>query len=282
VASDGGWGPEEVVRLAKERGVETIAITDHDTMASVPGAVAAGKRLGVEVIPGLELTTSEGNHLLGYFVQPEDGCELSEYLKALRGNSLAYMHSVVGQMQRERGLDITAAQLEERTGGGIPNMSHLLDLLYLQGRLPSPKFDSPEAVEFFGDTNYLVNYFRAFARTNPFTDMVSAIGMIRDAGGAAVWAHPAYRAPVEPEYVAMLRQAGLSGLEVVSPKHDQPTRERLRSICGQLGLLPTGGTDYHGRYFESVEGGRQIGFCGVDPDLVSLLRGAAEELRQTG
>lgn len=280
-ASDGGWEPEEIVRLSAERGVGTIAITDHDTTAANRRAVTSGKAHGVEVIPGVELTTSEGNHVLGYFVRPEVG-ELAEYLAALKQKSLAYMRSVVAEMQKTRRLEVTADELEQRTGGGIPNMSHLLDLLYRRGVLPNSRFDSPEAVEFFGETDYLVNYFRAFARTDPFTDTPGAIGMITGAGGAAVWAHPAYSRKPDAEYIRTLVGHGLAGLEVVTPKHDRASGEVLLRICRELDLVPTGGTDYHGRYFESVEGSRGIGHCGVGPETVERLRRTAIELRRTG
>ncbi|MBW7995444.1 MAG: PHP domain-containing protein [Candidatus Glassbacteria bacterium] len=280
-ASDGGWSPEEVVRLAAGRGVRTIAITDHDSTASNARAEAAGAQFGVEVIPGVELTTSEGNHILGYFIASGAG-ELADYLTALRNRSLTYMRGVVEEMHRTRGLQVTADELEQCTGGGIPNMSHLLDLLCRRGQLPDSRFDSPEAVEFFGDSDYLVNYFRTFARTKPFADTPGAIRMIRRAGGAAVWAHPAYSRRIDIEYIDSLREIGLTGLEVDTPKHDQPTRARLLEICKERGLVPTGGTDYHGRYFESIERGRGIGNCGTEPENVERLREAAETLRRTG
>ncbi len=280
-ASDGGWGAEEVVARAAGRGVAVIAVTDHDTTAAVPRAVAAGGEHGVEVIPGVELTTTEGNHMLGYFIRPGAG-ELAEYLAALRLRSLAYMRKVVGEMRSTLGLQLSADELERRTGGGIPNMSHLLDLLHSSGRLPSPRFDSPEAIEFFGDSDYLVNYYRKFAGTKPFTDTAGAIRMIREAGGAAVWAHPLHGRPLKSGYAGSLKARGLTGLEVVTPKHDASARESLLDICRQYNLVPTGGTDYHGRYFESIEQGRGIGSCGVDRATVERLRECAQKLPRTG
>jgi predicted metal-dependent phosphoesterase TrpH len=267
--------------MAAERGLNTIAITDHDTMASVPGATDTGRELGLEVISGVELTTNEGNHVLGYFLRRRGG-ELFDYLAELRVKSLDYMRSVVREMRNRQSIDVTPGDLEERSGGGIPNMSHLLDLLYKRGVLPSPRFDSTEAIEFFGDTDYLVKYFRTFAGRKPFTDTVGAIRMIRGAGGAAVWAHPAYTREIDEGYIASLQRDGLAGLEVVTPKHDEAARQRLNQICDRLGLLATGGTDFHGRYFETLEKGRELGCCGVSQETLELLRGAVQQLRQTG
>ncbi len=280
-ASDGGWSPEEVVALAARRGVRTIAITDHDTTAAVGRAVAAGGRQGVEVIPGVELTTAEGNHLLGYFIRPAEG-ELDQYLSALRKRLLAYMRRVVEDMRSTLGLELTPDELERCAGGGIPNMSHLLHLLHSTGRLPSPRFDSPEAVEFFGDSEYLFNYYRTFARSRPFTDTARAIRMIRAAGGAAVWAHPAHSRELDNGYIDSLKACGLAGLEVVTPKHGASTRTALLELCRQFNLVPTGGTDYHGRYYESIEQGSEIGSCGVDPPTFERLKESAESLRKTG
>ncbi len=277
-ASDGGWSPEEVVAQAARRRVRTIAITDHDTTAAVGRAIAAGRGQGVEIIPGVELTTNEGNHLLGYFIRPGEG-ELARYMSALRKRLLAYMRRVVDEMRRTLGLEFTADELERCAGGGIPNMSHLLHLLHSTGRLPSPRFDSPEAVGFFGDSEYLFNYYRTFARSRPFTDTAGAIRMVRAAGGAAVWAHPAHSRELDSGYIDSLRAHGLAGLEVVTPKHGASTRAALLELCRQFDLVPTGGTDYHGRYYESIEQGSEIGRCGVDPATVGRLKARAEDLR---
>ena len=86
-ASDGGYSPEEIVRLAVSLGLEAIAITDHDSAASNVAGISAGEKLGLKVIPGVELTTLERYHILGYFIQPVES-ELYEYLCSRCGASV--------------------------------------------------------------------------------------------------------------------------------------------------------------------------------------------------
>ncbi|MFH1071475.1 MAG: PHP domain-containing protein [Candidatus Glassbacteria bacterium] len=269
VASDGGYTAGEVVDLAVGRRMQVIAVTDHDCAASNRKAVEAGEKAGLRVIPGIELTTSERRHVLGYFLQPDD-CELYRYLESLRRLSRAHMCGVLERL-RPRGITVSEQELAERSGEGIPNMSHLLDLLHRRGDLTAGQFDSQEAVALFGDPDYMVNFFREFAATRPFTDTAGAIRMIRGAGGVPVWAHPFQFGDVEEAELEKLVALGLAGLEVVTPKHDPAQREKLAQLCRNFGLVPTGGTDYHGRYFQSIEKGRQIGTCGVGPEVVEQL-----------
>ncbi len=271
MASDGGHAPGGIVAMARELGLRGLAITDHDSIASVAEANGAGRKAGIWVIPGVELTTTEGRHLLGYFISTEDN-PLTRYLERLRQCSWGFMHGKLAELQQSLGLPVSEAELAERSGRGIPNMSHLLDLLYRKGLLEDVSFDSPSALALFKDPDYLVSYFREFARTRPFVDTQEAIGLIRAAGGAPVWAHP-YRA--ERAEVERLKAAGLAGLEVDTPKHDPSTRDHLRALCRELDLVPTGGTDFHGRYFQSLEQGRQLGTGGAMEEAVLRLEQSA-------
>jgi len=267
VASDGGYSVEELVSQAAGLGLEAIAVTDHDTTASVERGMRAGAGAGLAVIPGVELTTLERYHLLGYYIDCRDH-KLSGYLSSLRERSWDFMTGLLGRLRRERGLEVTTEELAARTGEGIPNMSHLLDIMYARGELAGVAFDSPQAVEYFGNPNFMVDFFREFARTRPFLDAAGAVKLILSAGGVPVWAHPQLAGESE---VRRLKQAGLMGLEVTSPKHDSKTGDYLFGLCERLELIPTGGTDYHGRYFDSVEHGRRIGCYGVESEIVARL-----------
>jgi 3',5'-nucleoside bisphosphate phosphatase len=266
MASDGGYAAATLVRQARARGMSALALTDHDTLASHAEGFKAARELGVRVIPGVELTTRERYHILGYFV---DGREsgLTSYLEGIRTRVWAFMDGVLERL-RARGLTVTREELALRTGMGIPNMTHLLDVMFTRGDLKAVDFDNPYAVKFFGDPEYEVKFFLEFAATDPFTDAAGAVQLILDAGGVPVWAHPFRAARAE---VLRLREAGLAGLEVTTPKHDPATREYLRALCAELDLVPTGGTDFHGRFFDSIEQGRRIGFCGAGPEIVERL-----------
>ena len=100
--------------------------------------------------------------------------------------------------------------------------------------------------------------------------------VILAAGGVLVWAHPKRADSAE---INRLRELGLAGLEVITPKHDQALRKYLNTICAEFGLIPTGGTDYHGRHFDSIEQGRQIGHCGVSEQILERLEELAGQIR---
>lgn len=277
-ASDGGYRPEEIVRQAASLGLEAVAITDHDSTASNIAGVKAGEEIGIRVIPGVELTTAQRYHILGYFIQPAES-GLYEYLSGLKKQSRAFMCKILDRL-RSRGLKVTEQELARRTGEGIPNMSHILDILYTRGDLSQPDFDSQAAVSLFGDPDYLVNFFREFARTGPFIDAEGAIRLIRSAGGVPVWAHPLQEcSDIDRLEVQRLKSEGLVGLEVTTPKHDCRARELLRRACREFDLIPTGGTDYHGRFFESIEKGRRLGTCGIEPHALDSLEERALELQ---
>lgn len=275
MASDGGYLPEILAFSACVRGMKAIAVTDHDTLASVDDTVHAGELMGLRIVPGVELTTRERYHILGYYISGEDN-PLTGYLQNLRELSWRFMAGVLDEL-RGRGLDISGDELAGRTGKGIPNMSHLIDVLYVRGEISSYAWDGPEILELFGgDPDYMVNYFRRFAATGPFTDAAGAINLIHSAGGVAVWAHPMRAEPAE---IIRLKEAGLDGLEVVTPKHDPQVRDYLNAMCQEFGLLATGGTDYHGRHFDSIERGRQIGHCGVSEQVLDRIESAASARR---
>ena len=274
-ASDGGYRPEEIVRMALTEGLKTVAITDHDSTASHEKAITAGKAAGLKVVPGVELTTIERYHLLGYFVDRENTA-LRNYLDLLKEKSRSFMHLVLERLEKERGVRVSSDELDKRTGEGIPNMSHVLDILNKRGELDNLAFDGSEATRLFGSKNYLVGFFREFASTRPFKSVVEAIALIREAGGAPVLAHPYM---IEDAEVARLGDAGLEGLEVVTPKHDDETRSHVRWICEKYDLVPTGGTDFHGRFYESIEKGRGIGTCGVEAEIVEELERRSEMCR---
>ncbi|MEA2063768.1 MAG: PHP domain-containing protein [Gemmatimonadota bacterium] len=271
-ASDGGYQVEELVSRAGKMGMQAIAITDHDTIASIERGVSCSAGLELRVVPGVELSTRERYHVLGYFIDP-GAQDLAVYLEWLKERSWEFMSGLLDRLRAELGLKVTDEELAGRTGAGIPNMVHLLDVMVRRGDFAGDaEFDSHEVTEFFGDRNFMVNFFRRFALSEPFVDAEGAIELILSAGGVPVWAHPML---AEKSEIIRLKGAGLMGLEVNTPKHDLLTRNYLLRICESLNLIPTGGTDYHGRYFSSIEHGRQIGHCGVDSDLLVRLAGYA-------
>lgn len=243
-ASDGTVSPTELVRHAAERGVDVIAITDHDTVAGVAEGLRTAGEVGVRVIPGIELSTrhdSRDVHILGYFIDHTNG-ELLTTLDGMRSQRLQRAQQMVARL-RDLGYGVTMDDVREHAGGDVLARPHVARALVAKGIVPSVR--AAFAPEFIGDGG------RAYvSRAAPSS--VEAIDVIRRAGGVAVVAHPGVGhhegevKPMSPEAIGELAAGGLVGLEVDHPDHPSLVRDRLNAIAHEYGLVVTGGSDWHG------------------------------------
>ncbi|WP_199617809.1 PHP domain-containing protein [Paenibacillus alkalitolerans] len=241
-ASDGRLTPAEIVRLAVEAGLAGLAITDHDTVSGVAEAVEAGKQLSVTVIPGVEISTSEGGgdvHVLGLWTDPEDETFIRRL--AEQRESRYKRNEMVLEKLRQLGYDVSLPEAEaiaaERRSDkdravGRP---HIAELLVRKG------FVSSVAEAF----DRLLGEGRKAYVNIPRVSPEKAVEWIHEAGGAAVLAHPGlYR---DGESIARrLTAAGLDGLEAAHADHDEKKEERFRRLAESLGLAATAGSDFHG------------------------------------
>lgn len=245
-ASDGTDDPDDVVRLAVDAGVTTLALTDHDTTAGWAAAAAAVATMppGVRLVRGAEFSTTSPDgrgghvsaHLLGYLFDPAHPAILADQ-ERLRGER-SWRIGVMTERLRADGYDVDPAAIADRTGAPV-GRPHLGRALVEIG-----------AVDSVGDAfeEFLAKggkYYEPKADT-PIAD---AVAMIRAAGGVAVWAHPWARLRgdvIEPEVIADLARRGLAGLEVDHRDHSPEDRGRLRALARDLDLLATGSSDYHG------------------------------------
>ncbi len=244
-ASDGIFAPGDLVAHARERGVEVIAVTDHDSVAGVSEALEAGTRHGVRVIPGVELSTRRDGrsiHLLGYFVDHMcDGFVIA--LEEMRAGRVGRARAMVDRL-RELGFDIDFSEVVAQAGdSGVIARPHIARVLVERGHIPSVR--DAFSADLIGDSG------RAYVpREEIRTDR--AIALVRDAGGVAVVAHPGVshhdgvEQPIPDDVLAELVEAGVSGLEVDHPDHGPLVKERLRAIARKLRLAITGGSDWHG------------------------------------
>ena len=248
--SDGTDTPAELVAQAAAAGLDAVALTDHDTTAGwTEAARAVRERTGpgrVRLVPGAELSCScpDGRgrsitvHLLAYLFDPSSAALVDEQ-KRLRAERRARLHAMAVKMADEGfqvDPDEIMAGLPADSPGGRP---HLARALMRAGTVDS--VDEAFAKYLGSNGSYYL------PRTD--TPVLRAIGMIRDAGGATVLAHPfaTARGPtITSGVVGELAEQGLSGIEVDHPDHDEPTREQLRSLAAELDLIPTGSSDYHG------------------------------------
>ena len=256
--SDGQLSPAELVDLARERGLATLAITDHDTVEGIAPAREAAQD-SLELIPGIEISTSEQGvdlHVLGYFVDPSEPAFL-ERLRGFREERRARVRTIVARLA-EQGAPIDADEVFAEAGPGVVGRPHVAARLVAAGHVESTE----EAFQ-----RFLSPRGTAYVPRPAFTP-TEAITLIRSAGGVAVLAHPALA--VSEVAVERLVGAGLAGVEVWHPQHGLATRARWRRLAHRLGLVESGGSDFHGPHR-----GAGLGDMPVPARVVDALRARA-------
>ncbi|PTX65046.1 hypothetical protein C8P63_101270 [Melghirimyces profundicolus] len=260
-ASDGMFTPEAVVTMARKKGLRGLAITDHDTTAGVKEAKKRGEELGVEVIPGVEISTvarGQDIHVLGYYVNPSDVI-FREKLKEQR-EARERRNEMLLKKLGELGISITMEEVRAKKKGRKTNIGrpHIAEVLVEKGVVGSMN----EAFD-----RYLGKDGAAYV-TTPRIHPEEAVRLIRDSGGVPVLAHPGLYD--DDELVLRLAQNGLSGIEVDHPDHDDSMRSRYREMARRFGLLTTGGSDFHGERHGSMYHA-PLGTCTVDRETVRAL-----------
>jgi 3',5'-nucleoside bisphosphate phosphatase len=240
-ASDGTDTPAELVQAAVRAGLDVLAITDHDTAAGWDEAGAAADELGLELVRGMEISTrhrGRGVHLLAYEPDPTYPPLATELARVLEGRQ-GRVPTMVDRL-RALGIDITEDDVRRAApGAAASGRPHVADALVTLGVVP----DRTAAFDRYLGWGRPAHVDRYAA---PLTDAIVAVA---EAGGVTVVAHPWGRGglgrPDEASF-AELRDLGLSGIEVDHQDHDAATRDRLRAIARNLGLVVTGSSDYHG------------------------------------
>lgn len=236
--SDGTLSPEAVVRLARERGLQVLGITDHDTMEGIAEALDAGKKLGVRVVPGVEITShfhAQEMHILGYFA--DDGrWQQSEFQKLLRASTDIRLDRCRKMVKRlcDLGFPLELEDVLKLGTKGSLGRPHIARALLAAGHIKS--FDEAFA-------RFLTRGKPAWVDKTRVSSE-EAIRLIHEARGLAVLAHPGLlkgeRIPSE------LLDQGLDGIEVFHTKHDTRLSNRFLQWAGEHRLLATGGSDCHG------------------------------------
>lgn len=260
-ASDGLDPPDQVIRHARQRGVDVLALTDHDTVAGVEEAAAA-LPAGLTLVAGAELSCTDADrgsvHLLGYLFDPGEPVLAAERERirtdrTRRGEAMA-------ERLVELGVPVSFADVRRIAGDGVIGRPHVARALVESGvvRTVEDAF-GPEWIG-VGGRAYVPKYALAPERV---------IELVRNAGGVTVLAHPAAR-PRRVDglshWIARLAAAGLHGVEVDHPEHDEAQRTWLREIATDLGLIVTGGSDYH-----ETGAGHQVGHESTDPQAYERL-----------
>lgn len=269
--SDGSFSAAEVVRLAHQAKVTTLAITDHDIVSGIPEAIATGAELGIEIIPGVEISSRVGDnelHILGYFLNWQDQ-ELSQRLASLRESRHSRNPQIIERL-RSLGLDVTYEEVKALAGTDAVGRPHIARLLMEKHYVTSAKdaFD-----------RYLANGRPAYvARELP--PPADAIAWIRAAGGVAVLAHPTWATSAGEELeplLTTLKAEGLGGIEVHYSTHTKRQTTKYLGLAKKLDLLITGGSDFHGITKPDIEVGIGRGGLKVSDKLLDPLKKAASQ-----
>lgn len=236
-ASDGTLTPAEVVRQAAAAGLVAIAITDHDSIEGVSEALDAAGALdeAISVIPGVELSAvHEGIdvHILGYFVNHTDP-ELRAHLADLRSARLNRARAIVETLEAA-GYELSIVEVMDLSEGGAVGRSHVARALVNRGH----------AADVSDAFRRLLGRGRPFYVPKDVRTPSEVLRVILDAGGIPVLAHPGVTGV--DDLIPTLVADGLAGLEAYHSEHDPGERERYALLATELGLLVTGGTDYHG------------------------------------
>lgn len=270
--SDGSCTPTEVVNMAHRAAVTALAITDHDITTGIAEAIAVGQQCGIEIIPGVEISSLAGSsevHILGYFLDWQD-FDLLERLKTLRDARHRRNPQIIERLQT-LGIGITYDEVRSLAGTDSIGRPHIARVLMDKRVVASAK----EAFDRFlaeGKPAYV---------PRELPSPAEAIRWIKAARGLAVLAHPTWVRGAEQPLIDLVRQLkadGLDGVEVYYSTHAaRQTREYL-SLAQQLGLLVTGGSDFHGLTKPDIEVGIGKGTLHIPTSLLPKMKDAAGRL----
>ena len=246
-ASDGSRAPEDVAAAAHAAGITAIALTDHDTVAGVSAARAAGERLGLRVITGVELSAEDNGrevHVLGLHLERLDAIETA--MEGFRQTRIDRAREMVAKLNA-LGVPVTFDAVLAEAGGGAVGRPHVARAVVAGGWVG----DQRDVFDRYIGHGKPANVPKAKL------DFPDAIALIHTAGGLAIVAHPGidFNRPRVERAVGY----GLDGLEVLHPSNSPDEQRRLRALTEHFGLVPSGGSDWHG----AEQGPRTIGMMKV-------------------
>jgi predicted metal-dependent phosphoesterase TrpH len=240
--SDGTTSPTDLVRRARDVGLDVLGLTDHDTTEGWAEAADVAERVGLTLVRGIELScklAGHGVHLLAYLPDPTEE-ELADELGRILDGRNSRLPTTLEKL-RDLGVDIEAGDVRRVAGeAAAMGRPHVADALVAKGVVK----DRAEAFD-----RYLGPRGPAYVKRYA-ADLVGMVRIVARAGGVTVLAHPwASRhnhEALDEDGLAALKEAGLAGVEVDHQDHGPATREGLRAVARDLDLVVTGSSDYHG------------------------------------
>ncbi len=232
--SDGGNSPCALVRLAKQKGISALGITDHDSVNGINEAIACGEEYGIEIIPGVELSTDVNDteiHLLGYFIDHEDP-DLLNYLEFFRKERALRAKRILEKLIK-LGFEIEFSEVIEAAKKSAIGRPHIANVMISKGYVDSYQ----EAFQ-----KYLGDWAPAFER-KIHVSLQSAIKLINDSKGLAFLAHPG---KMSEDLLHTILSSKIDGIEIVHPTHNDSRTKFYKGVANQFCLLTSGGSDFHG------------------------------------
>ncbi len=274
-ASDGSCTPAEVVYLARKAGMTAISITDHDTMSGVAEAIAEGKTAGIEVLPGIELSTDycgRDTHVLGYGEKLSvQGTPLENVIHWMRQERYC-RNEKIAELMRQDGISITMDEMMAQYPKATIGKPHFAQVLISRGLVR----DVEDAF-----SRYLNTEGRYYVPRSYFP-LRQAVEAIRASGGVAVLAHPLqyrYNSKQLHDLVEYASKVGVQGLEVYYTGYDEKQRAELIRLAKQFDLVITGGSDFHGTNKPGILVGCGDGTLNVPATLLEALKKCMEEAK---
>lgn len=234
ICSDGKLQPKEAVKLAKEKKLVSLSITDHDTYAGYFEAQPLADELDIELIPGVEITSTLGDkeaHILAYYFDPEASF-FSQFLTEQKRARKERIKGIINTINKT-GVDVDYNEVWAEANGANIGRPHLARVLTQKGYVHNTK-------EAF--IRYLSNQ-KLGTIENTYPDYREVIELIKNAGGACVVAHPGKL--YTPDELQDFVKAGIDGIECIHPSHNFTLQKKYSEFCDSNSLLMTGGSDSH-------------------------------------
>jgi len=255
--SDGVHSPFEIIQKAKRAGIDAISITDHDNISAIKEATKIGEEVGIEVIPGVEISSEIGGkeiHILAYFFET-DNQELEHYLNFFREERKKRAVRIVNKLNN-LGLSISMDDVMEKAKNSTVGRPHIAQAMFDKGLI---------SYYFEAFNKYIGNGSPAYEKKVYFSPQ-SAFKIINDAGGLSFIAHPGNM----PEVLLYeLIQAGVDGIEVIHPSHSRQQEKFYKGIVNSYFLLESGGSDFHGGRREDE---KNFGNCYTSLSVVDAMK----------
>ena len=271
--SDGSMTPAEVVREAKRAGLAAIALSDHDTVDGIREAAAEGEKIGVEVIPAIEFSVQSKTetHILGYFIDIENP-DLLKTLKEVVDLRIERNY-VTCQRLNELGFDITIEEVRALAPNNFVGRAHFARVLMDKGYTKSVKE---------GFDLYMTSGKYAYCEKQRLTAR-NAVELIGKCGGISFLAHPHLTKLGDDElkeFLNELKSFGLSGLEGYYTDYTPEMQEKYQAMAKELGLLISGGTDFHAAMKPHISIGTGLGNMKIPYSVLEAMKAERDRLKK--